>query len=149
MRKNKISNVIKKAGITACVIFIATLAEIYWAMGSLSVQMSSGCPECSFLKEAFYMSAMTAAFLAILFLFATFVRQVYIRCTIEFILLLLVWLFWNLGIFQDSKASWSTSTSNEEMNSTISMSFFPMIILAIACIGILNFNSFKKMKNIT
>lgn len=114
---------------------MATFVQLYWAMGKLSDNTSSSCLECSFFEDAFLMSLLTGFFFSILFSIFSLLKNIYLKATIEFILLAAVWLFWNYTIFVERESSWSTYLFNEEIYYTISQSILPVIVLG--CISII------------
>ncbi|AZA82595.1 hypothetical protein C1637_24980 [Chryseobacterium lactis] len=125
-----------------------TLVEIYWSMGALSNQISSGCMTCSFLEDALMMAFFTGIFLSVVFALLYKVKKFFIKAIIEFLLLVILWFFWNYSIFVDRESSWSTYDLRSEMYYTITLSLFPVILLGSVCILLLNYrNVFQKNKN--
>ncbi|WP_225877620.1 hypothetical protein [Flavobacterium muglaense] len=57
----------------------------------------------------------------------------------EFLVLASVWMFWDYTIFVERESSWSTYLFNEEINHTILLSLFPVVMLAFVSLFILNF----------
>lgn len=124
-------------------IFISTFLEIYWSVGKFSGRMSSGNPDASFFDDAYLMSLFTAIFLTFIFLLLSSIKNTYLKNAIEFILLISSWFFWNYTVFVDRESSWSTYTFKEELYYTFYISIFPVLILSIAVIFILNYISKK------
>lgn len=137
--KNKILSLLKKLIIIAAFLFVFTFAEIYWAMGSFSERMSSGCLDCSFFDDACLMSVFATIFLTIVFLLLTLIKNRCLKIGLEFSCLIFVWFFWNYGIFVDRESSWSTYLLNEEIRHTLSFSFFPILVLSTVMVFALHY----------
>ncbi|WDF63146.1 hypothetical protein [Flavobacterium sp. KACC 22763] len=137
--KNKILSFIKKTLIIATILFIFTFLEIYWAMGSFSERMSSGCLDCSFFDDAYLMSVFSTVFLTIVFLLFTLLKNKYLQIGLEFICLIFVWFLWDYGIFVDRESAWSTYLLNEEIMYTLSFSFFPILVLSTVMLVALHY----------
>lgn len=129
----------KKLIIIVFLLFIFTLIEIYWAMGSLSERISSGNPDSHFFDDAYLLSVFTTVFLTIVFLFFAFIKNKYLKITIELISLISVWFFWNYSIFVDRESSWSTYLFKEELLYTLSLSFLPIWVLSIVTVFTLHY----------
>jgi len=119
--------------------FISTILEIYWSVGQFSARMSSGNPDASFFDDAYLMSLFTTIFLTIVFLFLSFIKNVYLKGIIQLIFLISVWSFWNYTVFVDRESSWSTYTFKEELYYTFSISILPVLVLSVATILGLNY----------
>lgn len=137
--KPQIISFFKKLIIIAFLLFIFTLIEIYWAMGSLSERISSGNPDSHFFDDAYLLSVFTTVFLTIVFLLFTFIKNKYLKITIELISLISVWFFWNYSIFVDRESSWSTYLFKEELLYTLSLSFLPIWVLSIVTVFTLHY----------
>jgi hypothetical protein len=137
--KPQIVSFFKKLIIIAFLLFIFTLIEIYWAMGSLSERISSGNPDSHFFDDAYLLSVFTTVFLTIVFLFFAFIKNKYLKITIELISLISVWFFWNYSIFVDRESSWSTYLFKEEILYTLSLSFLPIWVLSIVTVFTLHY----------
>lgn len=137
--KPQIISFFKKLIIIAFLLFIFTLIEIYWAMGSLSERISSGNPDSHFFDDAYLLSVFTTVFLTIVFLLLTFIKNKYLKITIELISLISVWFFWNYSIFVDRESSWSTYLFKEELLYTLSLSFLPIWVLSIVTVFTLHY----------
>ncbi|MGN7810167.1 hypothetical protein [Flavobacterium sp. 22076] len=137
--KPKIVSFFKKLIIIAFLLFIFTFIEIYWAMGSLSERISSGNPDSHFFDDAYLVSVFTTVFLTIVFLLFTFIKNKYLKITIELISLISVWFFWNYSIFVDRESSWSTYLFKEELLYTLSLSFLPIWVLSIVTLFTLHY----------
>lgn len=137
--KNKIFPLLKRLIIIAGFLFVFTFAQIYWAMGSFSERMSSGCLNCSFFDDAYLMSVFTTVFLTIVFLLFTLIKNKYLQIGLEFIFLIFVWFLWDYGIFVDRESSWSTYLLNEEITYTLSFSFFPILVLSTVMVFALRY----------
>lgn len=129
----------KKLIIIAFQLFIFTFIEIYWAMGSLSERISSGNPDSHFFDDAYLLSVFTTVFLTIVFLLFTFIKNKYLKITIELISLISVWFFWNYSIFVDRESSWSTYLFKEELLYTLSLSFLPIWVISIVTVFTLHY----------
>jgi hypothetical protein len=134
---------LKKPLSIGLIFFISTFLEIYWAVGEFSGRMSSGNPDASFFDDAYLLSLFTTIFLTIVFLFLAFIKNVYLKVTIQLLFLISVWFFWNYTIFVDRESSWSTYTFNEELLYTLSVSILPILVLSVACVFTLNYISKK------
>ncbi|ANF53055.1 hypothetical protein A0O34_03520 [Chryseobacterium glaciei] len=141
--KSKIISFLKKNGISFFIVFIATFLQTYWAMGRLSDNTSSGCLDCSFFEDAFFISLLIGFFLSILFSIFSLLKNLYLKIVIEFILLVALWLFWNYTIFVERESSWSTYLFKEEIYITILQSILPVIILGCISIILLHFKEIK------
>nr|WP_294783909.1 hypothetical protein [uncultured Flavobacterium sp.] len=137
----KRTQLFKKYTLSALLLFVATFLEIYWAMGSFSEKISSGCLDCSFNKDVFIMCLITVFFLITAFLFLSLVKNRSLRNVIQWIFLNLVWLFWNYTVFVDRESSWSTYTFDEEIHFTIFYSILPILVLSSITIFVLDYIS--------
>jgi len=137
-------NFIKKFLFIGIVIFIATFFAMYWSMAGFSNKMSSACLECGFFEEVILMSLITAVLFSVLFLIITIIKNKIIEIIIQFLLLITVWLFWNYNIFVNRESSWSTYLFNEEIYYVVSMSCFPIIVLSIISIFVINYKKVIK-----
>jgi len=137
--KHKIFSFIKKPLIIAVLFFVFTLIEIYWAMGSFSDKISSGCLDCSFFDDAYLMTLFSTVCLSIIFLPFSLIKNSNLKITLQLLLLILIWFFWNYTIFVDRESSWSTYLFKEEVMYTLHFSFFPILILSIVTVFTLNY----------
>jgi hypothetical protein len=137
--QNKIFLFSKKPILIGALLFISTMIEIYWSMGNFSERMSSGNPNASFFDDAYLMSLFTTVFLVFLFLLLFLIKNNYLKITLQLLLLVLVWFFWNYTIFVDRESSWSTYTFKEELLYTLSVSVFPTLTLSIVTVFVLNY----------
>lgn len=137
--KNKIFSFIKKPLLIAVILFVFTLIEIYWAMGSFSNKPSSGCLDCSFFDDAYLMTLFSTVFLSIVFLPFSLIKNRNLKVTLQLLLLILIWFFWNYTIFVDRESSWSTYLFKEEIMYTLKFSFLPILTLSILTIFTLNY----------
>ncbi|GAA6765812.1 hypothetical protein AAFH68_17500 [Flavobacterium sp. CGRL1] len=108
-------------------------------MGSLSERISSGNPDSHFFDDAYLISIFTTVFLTIVFLLFAFIKNKYLKITIELISLISVWFFWNYSIFVDRESSWSTYLFKEELLYTLSLSFLPIWVLSIVTVFTLHY----------
>lgn len=143
LQKNTMLKNLKKPLSIGLLFFISTFLEIYWAVGHFSGKISSGNPDASFFDDAYLMSLFTTIFLTIVFLFLGLIKNKYLKVTIQSIVLMSVWFFWNYTIFVDRESSWSTYTFKEELYYTFSVSILPILVLAVAAIFTLNYISKK------
>ncbi|SIT20813.1 hypothetical protein SAMN05421786_1098 [Chryseobacterium ureilyticum] len=134
---------LKRFSISVVIIFLITILQIYWAMGILADQTSSSCMSCSFLDDTVLMSFLMGIFLSAVFILFNSVQKFFIKFVVEFLLLINVWIFWNYSIFVDRESSWSTYDFKAEMYTTLSQSFFPVVILGCICILLLHFKEIK------
>jgi hypothetical protein len=139
LSQNKTIQFLKKNLFIGLIIFASTLLEIYWSVGKFSASISSGCLDCSFFQDAFFMSLITAIFLTVVFLILSFIKNMTLKSIIELIFLILVWFFWNYTIFVDRESSWSTYTFKEELYYTLSISFLPISLLSIITVVVFKF----------
>ncbi|KQB40907.1 hypothetical protein [Flavobacterium aquidurense] len=139
--QNKLIFFLKKYILVGLLLFTSTFIEIYWAVGKFSKNISSGCMDCSFIEEAILMSLLTTFFLTFLFLALSLIKNLYLKRTIELIILILVWLFWNHTVFVDRESSWSTYTFKEELFYTFSNSILPVLVVSTVTIIALNYIS--------
>lgn len=126
--------ILKKFIAIAILVLATTFIEIYWSMGTFSEKMSSGCLDCTFSQDIIFISSFTSIFFAIVSLLLSFIKNIYAKAIIKFIILILVWFFFNYSIFVDRESSWSTYTFNEELHYTFSLSIFPILVLSIPVI---------------
>ncbi|WP_428231093.1 hypothetical protein [Flavobacterium sp.] len=136
---NKMLKNLKKPLSIGLLFFISTILEIYWSVGQFSGRMSSGNPDASFFDDAYLMSLFSTIFLTIVFLFLSFIKNIYLKVTIQLIFLISVWFFWNYTVFVDRESSWSTYTFKEELYYTFSISILPVLVLSVATILGLNY----------
>ncbi|WP_255373719.1 hypothetical protein [[Flexibacter] sp. ATCC 35103] len=87
------------------------------------------------------MSLFTTIFLTFLFLALSLIKNMHLKRTIEILILILAWLFWNHTVFVDRESSWSTYTFREEVLYTFSNSILPVLVLSIVTIFALNYIS--------
>ncbi|WP_264530271.1 hypothetical protein [Flavobacterium sp. N502540] len=139
--QNKIIRVLKKTLFMALLFFAGTFIEIYWSMGEFSERMSSGCIDCSFIEDVYFISLLTSVFLTIVFLLLSLLKKIYLKNTIELLLLSSIWGFWNYTVFVERESSWSTYTFKEEFFCTFSLSILPVLTLSIATIFSINYIS--------
>ncbi|MFZ0597468.1 MAG: hypothetical protein WAM46_10845 [Flavobacterium sp.] len=137
--QNKTIQFLKKNLLIGLLISISTLLEIYWSVGKFSTRISSGCLDCSFFQDAFFMSLITGIFLTIVFLMVSLIKNITLKSIIKVIFLILVWYFWNYTVFVDRESSWSTYTFKEELYYTLSISVFPISVLSIITVLVSNF----------
>jgi len=119
--------------------FISTFLEIYWAVGEFSGRISSGNPDASFFDDAYLISLFTMILLTIVFLFLSFIKNIYLKSIIQLLFLISIWFFWNYTVFVDRESSWSTYTFREELFYTFSISILPILVLSIPTIFGLNY----------
>lgn len=142
-KERRILSFLKKISINIAIIFLLTILQIYWAMGILADQISSSCMSCSFLDDAVFMSFLTGIFLSAVFALFNSSQKVFIKYITELLLLMSIWIFWNYSVFVDRESSWSTYDFKAEMYTTLSQSFFPVIILGCGCVFLLHFKEIK------
>jgi hypothetical protein len=130
---------LKKSLSIGLLIFISTILEIYWSLGSFSGRISSGNPDASFFDDAYLMSLFTTVFLTFLFLLISLIKNIYLKITAQFLVLISVWFFWNYTVFVDRESSWSTYTFNEELLYTLHISILPVLILSVVTVSALNY----------
>lgn len=121
---------LKKYVLTVLLLFMVTFLELYWAMGSFSEKTSSGCLDCSFRADVYFLSLFTTVFLVIVFLIFSFIKNLYLKNVLQFLVLTGTWFFWNYIIFVDRESSWSTYTLSEEIHYTLSYSILPILVLS-------------------
>lgn len=134
---------LKKFSISTAIIFSITLLQIYWSMGGLSDHTSSGCLNCSFFRNAVLMSFFASIFLSLIFSLFYLIKNTFIKAIVEFLLLVILWLFWNYSIFVDRESSWSTYDFKSEIYYVTSQSFFPIILLGCTCVLLFNYREIK------
>lgn len=139
LKKVKLS--LKKIILIAILLFISTFIEVYCAVGKFSNQISSGCLDCTFMEEAFLMSLLTSIFFTFLFFLISFIKNIYLKSTIQAIILIMLWFFWNHTVFVDRESSWSTYTHKEEFLYTFSNSILSILLLSALTVSILNYIS--------
>lgn len=142
-RKLKIVSFLKRFSVLAIIIFITTFLQLYWSMGHLSESMSSACLECWLIEDIFIMSVLTAVFLAVIFSVIPSRGKNIFKMIVEFLLLVLVWFYWDYIIFVERESSWSTYLFREEINVVIYFSFFPISILSVVVVFLMNIKSFN------
>ncbi|WP_290962857.1 hypothetical protein [Flavobacterium sp.] len=108
-------------------------------MGSFSEKLSSGNPDSHFFDDAYLLSVLTTILLTIAFLLFTLIKSRYLKTALELISLIVFWFFWNYSIFVDRESAWSTYLFREEILYTLTLSFFPILILSIATVFGLNY----------
>ncbi len=137
--KTIIFQFLKKLVLISILLFVFTFIEIYWAMGSFSEKLSSGNPDSLFFDDAYLLSVFATILLTIAFLLFTLIKNNYLKTALELISLILIWFFWNYNIFVDRESAWSTYLFKEEIVYTLTLSFFPILILSIATVFGLNY----------
>ncbi len=142
--KTNLSQLLKKLITFSILIFVSTFIEIYWSMGSFSDKISSGNPDSHFFDDAYLLSVFTTILLTIVFLLFTLIKSRYLKTALELICLIAVWFFWDYSIFVDRESAWSTYLFREEILYTVTLSFFPILVLSIATVFGLNY-IFKKI----
>ncbi|MEG2101047.1 MAG: hypothetical protein RRY99_06015 [Flavobacterium sp.] len=139
--KPKILSFLKKLITIAFLLFVFTFVEIYWSMQSLSERISSGNPDSHFFDDAYLISVFTTVFLTIIFMFLAFIKKIHLKITAQLLIIISTWFFWNYSIFVDRESSWSTYLFKEEIMHTLSLSFFPILVLSIVMVFVLNYIS--------
>lgn len=139
--KPKILSFLKKLITIAFLLFVFTFVEIYWSMQSLSERISSGNPDSHFFDDTYLISVFTTVFLTIIFMFLAFIKKIHLKITAQLLIIISTWFFWNYSIFVDRESSWSTYLFKEEIMHTLSLSFFPILVLSIVMVFVLNFIS--------
>lgn len=141
--KSKIINYLKQTLFVCTILFISTFLQIYWSMGEYSDEISSGCLDCSFVSDSYFISLITSLLLTIFFHFVFLLKNKYFKLLLQFLLLNSVWLFWNYSIFVERVSSWSTFLLNEEIINTIYLSLFPVLLLSISTLLIINYKGIR------
>lgn len=136
--KKSILKLLNSTAFIAVTLFAFTFIQTYWSMGKLSDQTSSGCLDCSFVYDAFFISLCSTIILTLLFLLIARIKKNRYKITIEFVLLTSFWLFWNYSIFVDRESSWSTYSFNEEIYCTIYSSLLPILVLSVLTLVTIN-----------
>lgn len=139
--KPKILSFLKKLITIAFLLFVFTFVEIYWSMQSLSERISSGNPDSHFFDDAYLISVFTTVFLTIIFMFLAFIKKIPLKITAQLLIIISTWFFWNYSIFVDRESSWSTYLFKEEIMHTLTLSFFPILVLSIVMVFVLNYIS--------
>lgn len=129
---------LKRLSISIVIISIITMLQFYWSMGKLSDHMSSGCMDCSFFEDGIFMSILTGVFLSVIFSILFFIKNSSLKAFTQFLLLVLIWMFWNYCIFVDRESSWSTYDFEAEIHYTVSLSSIPVLVLGSAAIFLLH-----------
>jgi hypothetical protein len=137
MKKN-ILKLLNSSAFIAITLFAYTFLQIYWSMGKLSDQTSSGCLDCSFVYDAFFISLCSTIILTILFLLIARIKKNRYKIAIEFLLLTSFWVFSNYIIFVDRESSWSTYSFDEEIYYTIYLSLLPVLVLSVLTLFTIN-----------
>ncbi|OXA99702.1 hypothetical protein B0A75_11080 [Flavobacterium oncorhynchi] len=145
--KSKMLLFLKKLITIAFLLFVFTFVEIYWSMQSLSERISNGNPDSHFFDDAYLISVFTTVFLIIIFMFLAFIKKIHLKITAQLLIIISTWFFWNYSIFVDRESSWSTYLFKEELMYTLTLSFFPILVLSIVMVFILNYIS--KNRSIT
>jgi len=126
------------------VIFAGTFLQVYWAMGFLSDKLSSSCLDCSFALDTLFISLFSAIFLSLIFILISRIKNLYLKLIPEFLLLTSLWFFVDYSDFVERESSWSTYLFNEEIHETLNHSFFPILIMSVLVIFIINYRSILK-----
>lgn len=149
---NKIIKFLKIFGLYFLIVFVGTFLQIYWAMEFLAESISSSCLDCSFTFDTVMVSVMGALFLSPVFLWISRIGNLYFRVVLQFLLLASAWFFFDYTDFVERESSWSTYTFPEELFATLYHGFFPILVLSVVVLGLLNFsetkNKFKKTSEI-
>ncbi|MCW3169665.1 hypothetical protein OMO38_14155 [Chryseobacterium sp. 09-1422] len=142
--KTKTISFLKRVSALGIIIFVATFLQLHWSMGHLSESMSSACLECWFVEDVMYLSLITALFLGILFtVLPSQMNRIFIM-TVQFLLLISIWFFWDYSIFVERESSWSTYLFNEEIHYVIYYSALPISTLSLAALLFINHQLFIK-----
>lgn len=139
--QNKFIWFLKKYILVGLLLFTSTFLEIYWSVGKFSKNISSGCLDCTFSEDVFLMSLFTTIFLTFLFLALSLIKNMHLKRTIEILILILMWFFWNYTVFVDRESSWSTYNFREELLYTLCNSILPVLVLSTITIFALNYIS--------
>ena len=131
MTKAKAITLLKKILLIGIIIFASSFLQFYWAMGHLSVNMSSACLECWFLEDVFIISFVSAIFLAIIFAILPLGMNRIFKVGFQFLLLISIWFFWDYSIFVERESSWSTFLFDEEIHYVFHYSALPILVLAL------------------
>ncbi|CDT05944.1 hypothetical protein ACR780_09460 [Sphingobacterium faecium] len=131
-------NLLTNTARTAILIWICTFIQIYWSMGVLTDNTSSGCLDCSFFHDAFFISLFSTLILTVLFVLLDLIKKNSVKVAAKWILLMAGWFFWDYTIFVDRESSWSTYDLKAEIYCTLYTSAIPIIILSAITLIILH-----------
>lgn len=138
----KLIFLLKKFAFYFLVITAGTYLQVYWAMGYLSDRISSSCLDCSFALDTLFISLFSAVFLSLIFVLISRIKNLYLKLIPEFLLLASWWFFLDYSDFVERESSWSTYLFEEEVQITLIQGFFPILIMSVIVIFILNYKSF-------
>jgi hypothetical protein len=138
LNKERMIKLLTNTARTAILLWICTITQIYWSMGILTDNTSSGCLNCSFFHDAFFISLFSTLILTILFLPLDRIKKNSFNITAKWILLMAVWFFWDYTIFVDRESSWSTYDFKAEIYCTMYTSALPIIIVSAITLIILH-----------
>jgi len=141
---NKLFAFLKNSMFYFLVIFTGTFLQVYWAMGYLSDKLSSSCLDCSFALDTLFISLFSAIFLSLIFMLISKIKNLYLKLIPEFFLLTFWWFFIDYSDFVERESSWSTYLFDEEIHETLNHSFFPILIMSVIVIFIINYQSILK-----
>jgi len=133
---------LKKFAFYFLVISAGTYLQVYWAMGYLSDRTSSSCLDCSFVVDTLFVSLFSAVLIGLIFILISRIKNLYLKLILGFLLFASWWLFIDYSDFVERESSWSTYLFEEEIQITLIQSFFPILIMSVIVIFILNYKFF-------
>jgi len=142
----KLITFLKNLSFSLFIIFAGTFLQTYWAMGYLSDKLSSSCLDCSFALDTMFLSLISAVLLSLIFILISKIKNLYVKLSLEFLLLTSWWFFIDYSDFVERESSWSTYLFDEEIQETLHHSFFPILTISVVVIFIINYQSIIKKK---
>lgn len=138
----KLIPLLKKFAFYFLVISAGTYLQVYWAMGYLSDRTSSSCLDCSFVVDTLFVSLFSAVLIGLIFILISRIKNLYLKLILGFLLFASWWFFIDYSDFVERESSWSTYLFEEEIQITLIQSFFPILIMSVIVIFILNYKFF-------
>lgn len=133
---------LKKYAFYFLVISAGTYLQVYWAMGYLLEKTSSSCLDCSFVVDTLFISLFSAVLVGLIFILISIIKNLYLKLILEFLLLASWWFFIDYSEFVERESSWSTYLFEEEIQIILIQGFFPILIMSVIVIFIINYKFF-------
>jgi hypothetical protein len=132
-----------RTAVASLLFFAAVFTTAYFSMTYLSLQPSSSCMDCSYLKDVLVFSSISLVVIPLMMFIQkkTKIGNVWISLIIG-ILFFVVVFFINLSIFQDRESSWSSYSTEDELLSVFFESYLYLIFGGIV-ISVVFYQIFK------
>ena len=117
-----------KTAVASLLFFAVVFSTAYFSMKYLSLQPSSSCMDCSFLKDVLVFSSISLVVIPLMIFIQrkTKMGNVWISAIIGILFFVIVF-FISLSIFKDRESSWSSYSTEEELISVFFQTYLYLI----------------------